>query len=86
MSIILFIYCVFACALLQLSERDFTDSVLTSLAAGEELCDLLLQTYMTHQVEIRDILTNINMDLPHYHNLHWRLDIQVQKSSFIGTL
>ena len=37
----------------------------------------LLQQYLQHRREIRDILNEMAMDLPHYHNLEWRFDVQV---------
>ena len=35
------------------------------------------QLYQENCQEIRSILSEMAMDLPHYHNLEWRLDVQV---------
>lgn len=55
---------------------DFQDSVLV-LGFSEELNKLLLQLYLENRKEIRQILSNLSPNLPHYHNLEWRLDVQV---------
>ena len=62
----------------QLSDVDFHDSVMT-LGFSEELCKEVQSQYTSQQVEIRGILSQMAMDLPHYHNLHWRLDVKVCK-------
>lgn len=61
---------------LLISEVDFQDSVLV-LGFSEELNQLLLQLYLEHRKEIRSILSQLNPSLPHYHNLEWRLDVQL---------
>ncbi|PIO16129.1 hypothetical protein AB205_0034260 [Aquarana catesbeiana] len=58
------------------SEIDFQDSVLV-LGFPEELNKVLLQLYLDNRKEIRQILSELEPDLPHYHNLEWRLDVQV---------
>ncbi|KAK6483891.1 COMM domain-containing protein 2 isoform X1, partial [Huso huso] len=55
--------------------RWFQDSVLV-LGFPEELNKLLLQLYLDNQKEIRNILSELAPNLPHYHNLEWRLDVQ----------
>ena len=35
------------------------------------------QLYQENCHEIRSILSEMSMDLPHYHNLEWRLDVQL---------
>lgn len=55
---------------------DFQDSVLV-LGFSEELNKLLLQLYLENRKEIRHILSELAPSLPHYHNLEWRLDVQV---------
>lgn len=61
---------------MQISEVDFQDSVLV-LGFSEELNKLLLQLYLENRKEIRQILSELAPSLPHYHNLEWRLDVQV---------
>ncbi|XP_077390180.1 COMM domain-containing protein 2 [Festucalex cinctus] len=59
-----------------LSEVDFVDSLL-SLEFGDELNQSLLQMYQQHRGEIRSILSLVPSSLPAYHNLEWRLDVQL---------
>ncbi|XP_062412867.1 COMM domain-containing protein 2 [Sardina pilchardus] len=61
---------------LKISELDFQDSVLV-LGFSEELNELLLQLYLDNRKEIRHILSQLAPALPHYHNLEWRLDVQL---------
>lgn len=61
---------------LLISDVDFQDSVLV-LGFTEELNQLLLQLYLEHRKEIRSILSQLNPSLPQYHNLEWRLDVQL---------
>ncbi|XP_043926546.1 COMM domain-containing protein 2 [Protopterus annectens] len=61
---------------LMISEVDFQDSVLT-LGFPEELNALLLQLYLSNRKEIRNILKELSPSLPRYHNLEWRLDVQL---------
>ncbi|XP_036377690.1 COMM domain-containing protein 2 [Megalops cyprinoides] len=61
---------------LMISEVDFQDSVLV-LGFSEELNKLLLQLYLDNRKEIRHILSELSPSLPHYHNLEWRLDVQL---------
>ncbi|XP_057697625.1 COMM domain-containing protein 2 isoform X2 [Corythoichthys intestinalis] len=63
-----------------LSEADFVDSVL-SLEFGDELNQNLLQMYQQHGSEIRSILSLLPRNLPAYHNLQWRLDVQLASRS-----
>lgn len=37
----------------------------------------LLQLYLQHQSQIRRMLSLLSPDVPAYHNLEWRLDVQV---------
>lgn len=60
----------------QISELDFQDSVFV-LGFSEELNKLLLQLYLDNRKEIRTILSELAPDLPTYHSLEWRLDVQV---------
>ncbi|XP_016131998.1 COMM domain-containing protein 2 isoform X3 [Sinocyclocheilus grahami] len=61
---------------LTISEVDFQDSVLV-LGFSEELNALLLQLYLENRKEVRQILSILAPSLPHYHNLEWRLDVQL---------
>ncbi|XP_059849188.1 COMM domain-containing protein 2 isoform X1 [Hemitrygon akajei] len=61
---------------MMISEVDFQDSVLV-LGFSEDLNKLLLQLYLDNRREIRQILGELAPDLPHYHNLEWRLDVQL---------
>uniref|UniRef100_A0A3P8X107 COMM domain containing 2 n=1 Tax=Cynoglossus semilaevis TaxID=244447 RepID=A0A3P8X107_CYNSE len=58
------------------SDVDFQDSVLT-LGFSEELNQILVQLYLQHRTQIRSILSQLPPTLPAYHNLEWRLDVQV---------
>ncbi|XP_031696018.1 COMM domain-containing protein 2 isoform X2 [Anarrhichthys ocellatus] len=59
-----------------ISKVDFLDSVLV-LGFGEELNQILLQLYLQHHSQIRSILSQLPSNLPAYHNLEWRLDVQL---------
>ncbi|XP_072111089.1 COMM domain-containing protein 2 [Mobula birostris] len=61
---------------MMISEVDFQDSVLV-LGFSEDLNKLLLQLYLDNRREVRQILSELAPDLPHYHNLEWRLDVQL---------
>lgn len=61
---------------LMLSEIDFQDSIIT-LGFSEALRGSLLDMYLSHRGEIRTVLSHMSLDLPHYHSLEWRLDIQL---------
>jgi hypothetical protein len=69
-------YLMTECAKLMVSEVDFQDSVMV-LGFPEELNTELLKLYLENRKEIRAILGELSMDLPHYHNLEWRLDVQL---------
>ncbi|XP_061050557.1 COMM domain-containing protein 2 isoform X3 [Eubalaena glacialis] len=61
---------------LMISELDFQDSVFV-LGFSEELNKLLLRLYLDNRKEIRTILSELAPDLPSYHSLEWRLDVQL---------
>ncbi|KAK3749340.1 hypothetical protein RRG08_056220 [Elysia crispata] len=63
-----------------LSDIDFQDSVMT-LGCSEETRATLLALYLENQREIRDILQEMSMDLPHYRDLEWRFDMQLSSRS-----
>lgn len=62
------------------SEVDFLDSVLV-LGFSEELNQVLLQLYLQHHSQIRGVLSRLPSNLPAYHNLEWRLDVQLASRS-----
>ncbi|XP_042271567.1 COMM domain-containing protein 2 isoform X2 [Thunnus albacares] len=59
-----------------ISEVDFLDSVMV-LGFVEELNQILLQLYLQHHNQIRNVLSLLPSNLPAYHNVEWRLDVQV---------
>ncbi|XP_061593416.1 COMM domain-containing protein 2 [Cololabis saira] len=63
-----------------ISEVDFMDSVLV-LGFSEELNQILLQLYQQHHGQIRSILSQLVPSQPAYHNLEWRLDVQLASRS-----
>ncbi|XP_070539382.1 COMM domain-containing protein 2-like [Ptychodera flava] len=73
-------YLLTECAKLMISEIDFQDSIMT-LGFNEDLKQALLQFYLENRKEIYEVLSKMSMDLPHYHNLEWRLDIQLASRS-----
>lgn len=64
----------------QVNELDFQDSIMV-LGFPEELNKELLGLYQENCKEIRSILSSMSMDLPHYHNLEWRFDVQLASRS-----
>ncbi|XP_060568246.1 COMM domain-containing protein 2-like [Ruditapes philippinarum] len=65
---------------LMISEIDFQDSIMT-LGFSEQIQQALLQLYLQHRKEVRAILNEMSMDLPHYHNLEWRFDVELASRS-----
>lgn len=63
-----------------LSEIDFQDS-LKAVGLSEELQQALLQQYVDNRAFIRSIQKELSMNLPHYTNLEWRLDVKVASRS-----
>uniref|UniRef100_A0A8C7Z9T5 COMM domain containing 2 n=1 Tax=Oryzias sinensis TaxID=183150 RepID=A0A8C7Z9T5_9TELE len=63
-----------------ISEVDFMDSVLI-LGFGEELNQVLLQLYQDNKVQIRRILSQLIPSQPAFHQLEWRLDVQLASRS-----
>lgn len=61
---------------LNLKEQDFVDSI-DALAFPDTHNACLKEAYLGNKVEIRSLLHDISMDLPHYNNLEWRLDFQL---------
>ena len=48
-----------------------------TLGFSDELRETLLELYLEHRGEVRHLLGEMSMDLPHYHNVEWRFDVQV---------
>lgn len=67
-------YLLVESAKLMVNEIDFLDSIVT-LGFDEELNKELLSLYQENSVEIRCVLQEMSMDLPHYHDLEWRLEV-----------
>ncbi|XP_057277848.1 COMM domain-containing protein 2 [Pezoporus wallicus] len=63
-----------------ISETDFQDSIHV-LGFSDELNKLLLQLYLDNRKEIRSVLGELAPKLPSYHNLEWRLDVQLASRS-----
>jgi len=65
---------------LLLNEIDFQDSVKT-LSFSTELQKELLSQYVDNRTDIRRVLTDMSMALPHYKDLEYRVDVQVASRS-----
>lgn len=61
---------------LAINEIDFQDSII-SLALPEVLNKCLLKFYLDNRLEIRRILDDVGIILPHYEHLEWRFDVKV---------
>jgi len=59
-----------------ISEADFV-ATLVLLGFSKEKSDMLKEVYLDNKQEIRRVQTALSMDLPHYSDLEWRLDIQL---------
>jgi len=70
---------------MQLSEIDFQDS-LKAIGLSEELQQALLQQYTDNRAFIRSIQKELSMDLPHYNNLEWRLDVKVTIANMLKSV
>lgn len=68
------------CAKLEINEVDFKDSVL-AVGLSQELNDCLLEFYLDNRDEIRGILDDMSLVLPHYDDLEWRFDVQLASRS-----
>jgi len=65
---------------LMIGEIDFQDSVMT-LGFSEEVIKALLQMYLANRKEIRNILGEMSVKIPHYHDLEWRFDVELASRS-----
>ena len=48
-----------------------------TLGLPESMRQMLLQFYLQYRNDIRTIMSEMTMDIPHYHNLEWRFDVKV---------
>ncbi|KAG1714225.1 COMM domain-containing protein 2 [Nymphon striatum] len=74
------IYLFSESARLLLTEIDFHDSILT-LGMKEGIIEVLLKFYKDNVDELRTILAGMQLLLPQYNNLEWRLDVQLASRS-----
>ncbi|GIY27686.1 COMM domain-containing protein 2 [Caerostris darwini] len=58
------------------SELEFRDSIIV-LGFNNVSQEELVKCYLENNQEIRSLLTSLNMGIPHYKNLEWRLDVQI---------
>lgn len=65
---------------LMLNDLDFQDSVL-ALGFSGQLQQELLRHYKENMKDIRSVLSDLDCDLPHYHGLEWRCDVQLASRS-----
>lgn len=73
-------YLLTECSKLMVSEIDFLDSILV-LKFPEELNKELLQLYQENCKEIRAVLSEMSLNLPHYQDLEWRCDVELASRS-----
>lgn len=59
-----------------MNEADFRDSVLT-VGFSEEQQVILSKFYNSKKKDISEILGKLTVDEPHYHDLNWRIEVQV---------
>jgi hypothetical protein len=57
-------------------EQDFKSSI-QDLGFSEAQKQMLAEYYLSRRQEVRNCLTDLQTRLPHYHNLDWRLDVQI---------
>ena len=65
---------------LMIGEIDFQDSIMT-LGFSEEVIGALLKMYLANRKEIRNILGEMSLGIPHYHDLEWRFDVELASRS-----
>merc|ERR1711934_435406 len=61
-------------------------SLVTPFAFSEEATKTMFQVHVEKQAGIRKVLNDMNLEAPHYRNMHWRLDIQVGSKSVRNTV
>lgn len=69
-------YLLTECSKLTVNEIDFLDSI-SVLGFPEDLNKELLGLYQENCKEIRAVLSEMSLNLPHYHDLEWRCDVQL---------
>lgn len=68
--------------ILQLSEADFRDSVLT-IGFSAEQQTVLSKFYESKQKEINEVLAKLAIKEPHYHDLEWRFEVVVSSRALL---
>eukprot|EP01103_Thecamoeba_quadrilineata_P001327 TRINITY_DN1117_c0_g1_i1.p1 TRINITY_DN1117_c0_g1~~TRINITY_DN1117_c0_g1_i1.p1 ORF type:complete len:198 (+),score=36.93 TRINITY_DN1117_c0_g1_i1:33-626(+) len=68
------------CSKCFLSEADFLETI-TVLPFSPELSGQLKDLYIESRKEIRNILSDLTINMPQYQNLEWRLDVQIASRS-----
>jgi len=61
---------------LNLNAQDFLDSLVV-LSLGDEKNEVLRKSFIENKAEIQILLNTMNLDLPHYTDLSWRLDVKL---------
>lgn len=63
-----------------ITEMEFRDSIIV-LGFNEQCQEELVKYYLQNGEEIRSFLSTLKIGIPHYHNLEWRLDVQIASRS-----
>ncbi|XP_049801650.1 COMM domain-containing protein 2 isoform X1 [Schistocerca nitens] len=66
----------------ELTAADFKDTLVT-LGFTDQHQEVLCSFYEGVKSEIRDVLSNMTVSLPHYKNLEWRFEAQVASRSLM---
>ncbi|XP_043288006.1 COMM domain-containing protein 2 [Venturia canescens] len=69
----------------KLAEDQFT-KLINSLGFQEERETILLKLYETERLKIDSALSKIGLQLPRYHNLEWRFQVQLASRSLLNQL
>ncbi|KAF8763195.1 COMM domain-containing protein 2 [Argiope bruennichi] len=62
------------------TEMEFRDSIIV-LSFNSETQEELVKCYLENNQNIRSLLSSLEMCVPHYKNLEWRLDVQIASRS-----
>ncbi|GBO15062.1 COMM domain-containing protein 2, partial [Araneus ventricosus] len=62
------------------TEMELRDSIIV-LGFNNETQEELVKCYLENNHEIRALLSSLEMGVPHYKNLEWRLDVQIASRS-----
>lgn len=65
------------CARRNCTSEELVNSLPDELAFTSEQKTILQQSFTQHFRDLRLLLSDLSLRLPHYHNLEWRLDIQL---------